>query len=262
MPFLSKLIANRNLLKNLVLRDLKNRYVGSVGGFVWSVIHPLVSLVSYSFVFTVVAPTQLNAQDGTESFPLFLFCGILPWILFSDTIMRSCSVVVDNSALITKTIMPAEILPIAITISNLVHHAIGLGILLAVLLFFQSVHISALGILIYLPILVLFAQGIAWIVAGLQVFLRDTLQALQIVMFLWFWFTPILYTLDRLPDNLSFLAVINPMAIIITGYRNSLLDVSQPALAHVALAFVAGVAVFILGGLIFRQAKPGFADVL
>ena len=98
--------------------------------------------------------------------------------------------------------------------------------------------------------------------AGLQVFLRDTLQALQILMFLWFWFTPILYTLDRLPPNLSFLAVLNPMAIVITGYRNSLLDVSQPALAQVAVAFAAGVAVFILGGLIFKQAKPGFADVL
>jgi lipopolysaccharide transport system permease protein len=262
MPYVSKLLANRNLLKNLVIRDLKTRYIGSVGGFVWSVVHPLVSLVSYSFVFTVVMPTQLRPEDGTSSFPIFLFCGLLPWILFSDTVMRSCSVVVDNSALITKTIIPAEILPIAITISNLVHHLIGLGVLFAVLVIFHSVHISALGILIYLPILVLLAQGLGWMVAGLQVFLRDTLQALQILMVLWFWFTPVIYNLDRLPDSLSFLAVLNPMAIVITGYRNALLDISQPSLAQVAVVFATAVAVFILGGLIFKQAKPGFADVL
>ena len=262
MPFLTKLIANRNLLKNLVLRDLKHRYVGSVGGFIWSVVHPLVSLVSYTFVFTVVFPQKLGPEHGTASFPVFLFCGILPWILFSDTIMRCCSVIVDNSTLITKTIMPAEILPIAITISNLVHHAIGLGILLTVLLLTQTVHVSALGIFLYLPILILLAQGLGWIVAGLQVFLRDTLQALQILMFLWFYFTPILYTLDRLPPQLSLLGVVNPMALIVTGYRNSLLDVAQPGALEITIVFAVSMAVFVIGGLIFRQAKPGFADVL
>ncbi len=262
MRLLSKLAANRNLLKNLVLRDLKHRYVGSVGGFVWSVIHPLVLLITYGFLFTVIFPQSLGPADGTNSFPIFAFCGILPWMLFSDTVMRSCSVIVDNSALITKTIMPAEILPVAITISNLVHHAIGLGILFAVLAIFQTIPISAFGILIYLPMLILLAQGIGWIVAGLQVFLRDTVQALQILMFVWFYFTPILYSLDRVPPKLTFLAMLNPMAIVVTGYRNSLLDLSQPHLLPVALVLLTSVSVFVVGGLIFRQAKPGFADVL
>src|SRR5436853_4321877 len=168
----TKLIANRNLLKNLVIRDLKHRYVGSVAGILWSVIHPLVSLVSYTFLFTVVLPTPLGPQSGTDSFAIFFFCGFLPWFLFSDTIMRNCSVISDNAPLITKTIIPPEILPISITISNLVHHMIGLAILLAVLIIFHGVHLSAAYILIYLVMLLMLAQGLGWIVAGLQVFLR------------------------------------------------------------------------------------------
>src|SRR5438552_17864963 len=167
---LRKLIANRNLLKNLVIRDLKHRYVGSIGGFLWSVIHPLVSFISYTFVFTVITPIRLGPEAGTDSFAIFFFCGFLPWFLFSDTIMRNCSAILDNAPLITKTIIPAEILPISITVSNLVHHLIGLGILLVVLANFYTVHISAIWIVMYMMMLLLFAQGLGWIVAGLHVF--------------------------------------------------------------------------------------------
>src|SRR6266478_7141110 len=153
-----KLIANRNLLKNLVIRDLKHRYVGSVAGFLWSVIHPLVSLLSYTFLFTVVLPTPLGPQSGTDSFAIFFFCGFLPWFLFSDTIMRNCSVISDNAPLITKTIIPPEILPISITISNFVHHLIGLAILLTVMFLFSSVPLSALWIVLYIGMTLLLAQ--------------------------------------------------------------------------------------------------------
>src|SRR5436853_64126 len=145
-----KLAANRNLLKNLVIRDLKHRYVGSIGGFLWSVIHPLVSFVSYAFVFSVIMKVQLGPDFGTDSFAIFFFCGFLPWFLFSDTIMRNCNAISDNAPLITKTIIPPEILPISITISSFVHHTIGLGILLAVMVMFYSVHLSVLWVLLYI----------------------------------------------------------------------------------------------------------------
>jgi lipopolysaccharide transport system permease protein len=257
-----KLIATRNLLKNLVVRDLKHRYVGSVAGFLWSVIHPLVSLLSYTFVFTVILPTTLGPQSGTASFAIFFFCGFLPWFLFSDTIMRNCSVISDNAPLITKTVIPPEILPVSITISNFVHHLIGLAILLAVLITFNGVHLSALWLILYIAMILMLAQGLGWIVAGLQVFLRDTIQALQILMFLWFWFTPVLYSLDRLPPDLRSYAAFNPMAIIVTGYRNSLLHLAQPDRVEVALVLAASLAIFVIGAVLFRQAKPGFPDVL
>ena len=257
-----KLIANRNLLKNLVIRDLKHRYVGSIGGFMWSVIHPLVSFVSYTFVFTVIFKTPLGTEFGTDSFAIFFFCGYLPWFLFSDTIMRNCGVISDNAPLITKTIIPPEILPISITISNFVHHLIGLAILLVVMLMFASIHLSALWIILYVGMILMLAQGLGWIAAGLHVFVRDTIQALQILMFLWFWFTPVLYPLNRLPPEIRPYAELNPMAIIVTGYRNSLLHLAQPDFAKVAAVLAASILIFVVGAVLFRQAKPAFPDVL
>src|SRR5215510_4360041 len=142
---LTKLAANRNLLKNLVLRDLKHRYIGSVGGFLWSVVHPLIQLAVYTFVFKIVFfRDTLGPEYGSNGFAVFLFCGLLPWILFSDTVMRSCSSITENSQLITKTVIPAEVLPMSITLSNLIHHLIGLAILLVILVGFFQLHLSAL----------------------------------------------------------------------------------------------------------------------
>jgi homopolymeric O-antigen transport system permease protein len=257
-----KLAANRNLLKNLILRDLKHRYVGSIGGFLWSVIHPVVLLVSYTFIFGVIFRPDMGPEFGTNSFAIFVLCGLLPWILFSDTIVRNCSVISDNAPLITKTIIPAEILPISITISNLIHHLIGLAILLGVMAVLYGVQFSALWIFLYMFMLLLLAQGLGWIVAGIHVFLRDTIQALQIVLLLWFYFTPILYTIERVPKNFRSLALLNPMALIVTGYRSSLLHLAQPGALQIAIVLGASIGVFILGALFFRQAKPAFPDVL
>jgi lipopolysaccharide transport system permease protein len=147
-------------------------------------------------------------------------------------------------------------------LSNFVHHLIGLGILLTVMLLYYTVHLSALWIILYVGMILMLAQGLGWIVAGLHVFLRDTIQALQVLMFLWFWFTPILYPLNRLPPDIRFYAELNPMAIIVTGYRNSLLHQAQPDFTKVALVLAASVLVFVVGAVLFRQAKPGFPDVL
>src|SRR5215831_6385709 len=236
LSLLKKLHANRNLLKNLIVRDLKHRYVGSIGGFLWSVIHPVVLLISYTFIFTMLGVKTVPGA-GTVHFSVFLLCGLLPWMLFSDTVVRNCSAISDNAPLITKTIIPAEILPISITISNLIHHLIGLGIVLAVLASLYTVHISAMWIVLYITMLLMFAQGLGWMVAGLHVFVRDTIQALQIAMLLWFYFTPILFpmeTMNRAPKSIRFLAGLNPMAVIVTGYRNSLLDLGQPKLTGIA----------------------------
>ena len=263
MRLLAKLSDNRNLLKNLVMRDLKHRYVGSVGGFMWSVVQPIVQLLTYWFAFRVVFQARAGVEFANVSPPVFLFCGILPWFLFTDTVMRNCSAITDNKSLITKTVIPAEILQIAITLSNLVNHAIGLAILLAVLAISGRIPLSAFWVFLYLPMLVLFAQGLGWIVAGLQVFVRDTIQVVQIVLFVWFWLTPVMYSYssDKL-KQLEHVAMLSPMAVIVTGYRNSLLGLSQPSVAYIAAAAAISVAIFLLGALIFRQAKPAFADVL
>src|SRR5688572_18267393 len=214
MRLLTKLADNRNLLKNLVVRDLKHRYVGSMGGFLWSVVQPLALLITYTFAFSVVFKQNPGPDSAGVSTPIFLLCGILPWFFFTDTVVRNCSVITDNAALITKTVMPAEILPVAITLSNLVNHAIGMGVLFGALAMFHRIALSSLAVPLYLAILVLFAQGLGWMVAGLQVFLRDTAQVLQIALSVWYWITPVMYGLERLQDYQN-IAILNPMAVIV-----------------------------------------------
>lgn len=258
---LTMLSQNRSLLKNLVVRDLKRRYVGSLGGFMWSVVQPVVQLLTYWFAFTFVFQQRPGLDSANVSVGVFLFSGILPWLLFTDTVIRNCSAITDNAALITKTTMPAEILPIAITLSNLVNHAIGLVVLLVVLIAQQSIPISAFAVLLYLPVLVLFAQGLGWIAAGLQVFVRDTMQIVQIVVSVWFWVTPVMYLSDRLgPWERT--AMLSPMAVVVSGYRSSLLGLGQPGTLQFLSALAISLGVFAAGALIFRQTKPAFADVL
>ncbi len=260
--FLRKLTANRNLLKNLIIRDLKQRYVGSVGGFIWSFVHPIVLLVCYTFVFSVVLRLRLDPEIGTESFAMFLFCGILPWLMFQDTVVRSCGAITDNAALITKTVIPAEVLPIAITLSNLVHHLIGLAIVVTALCLFHGIHPSAFWVLFYLPILIMLAQGLGWLVSSLNVFFRDTSQVINVLMIFWFWFTPVFYSADMIPDSFRLIAAVNPMATVVTGYRNALLQHSQPNVEHILILLVWTFVAFLMGALFFRQSKPAFADVL
>jgi lipopolysaccharide transport system permease protein len=137
-----------------------------------------------------------------------------------------------------------------------------MGILMAAMGIFHRIHLSTLWIFLYMPMLLMLAQGLGWIVAGLHVFLRDTIQALQILMFLWFWFTPVLYPIERLPEGLQFLFNLNPVAVIVTGYRSSLLHLALPDLAHTAGVMIVSMLVFVFGGLVFRHTKPTFPDVL
>ena len=139
---------------------------------------------------------------------------------------------------------------------------IWLSILLAFLVGSYRLHLSVLWILLYMPILLMLAQGIGWIAAGLHVFVRDTMQALQLLVILWMWFTPVFYSIETVPQEFRFLFQLNPMVVIVTGYRNSLLNLNQPDMLQIALVLGSSLAIFVIGALFFRQAKPAFPDVL
>ena len=260
--FLRKLKQHRGLIKNMVIRDLKSRYVGSAMGFFWSVIHPLVLLASYTFVFSVVLKQPLGPSAGTSNFAIYLFCGILPWLAFQETLMRSSNVIVDHANLITKTLFPAEILPLSVLAANLVNHFIGLGIFLAlVILYLHKVSFLFLLFPVYLVALSLFSLGLSWFVSSMQVFLRDTAQIVTVVLTFWFWFTPIMFDEKRL-QKWSFILHINPIAEVVTAYRKCFLSLEVPTLKGLLFLYSVALVVFISGGLFFRYTKRSFADVL
>jgi ABC-type polysaccharide/polyol phosphate export permease len=261
--FTRNLIHGRTLLVQLVRRDFKQRFVGSAAGWLWGIIQPLVLLVSWTFVFQVCLQQRMPPGEVTENYTIYLFCGFLPWLLFQETVMRSAPALVEHSNLITKTVFPSEILPVTIFLSSLMSHLLALALLLAAVgIWGGGVSPMAVLLPVYMVPLGMLAVGLGWLVSSLQVYLRDTVQILTIVMTFWFWMTPIFIREDQVPDRLQFVVRYNPLAYVVRAYRDRLLSFDPPSLEEFAVLCCYAAAFFIGGGLFFRHVKPGFADVL
>jgi lipopolysaccharide transport system permease protein len=259
--FVKNLVTGRALVGQLVRRDFQQRYVGSVAGWLWGVVHPVVQLLVWYYVFVVCMKQQ--PPPGSDSYLMFLFCGFLPWMLFQETVTRSAGSMVENANLITKTVFPSEVLPVSVFLSSLIHHLIGLALAVISLLIIER-HVSAKIFLlpIYMIFVGLLGIGVGWIVSSLQVYLRDTVQVLAVVMMLWFWITPIMISEDRIPQQFRPLVTLNPLRWIVRAYRDRLLSPNWPHWQEFAVLTAYSVGVFVLGGLFFRHLKRGFADVL
>jgi lipopolysaccharide transport system permease protein len=261
--FLRNLVERRSLLFQLVRRDFEQRFVGSAMGWIWGLIHPLVLLLSWTFVFKVCLKTEVPPGEVTRNYPLYLFAGMMPWLLFNDTVQRSASSLLEQANLITKTVFPSEIIPVSVFLSSLVSHFLALALMIAAAGIFLN-HISVF--LVFLPIYVLviglLGVGLGWVVAALHVFLRDTAQVVSVLLTLWFWMTPIFIPPTIYPEKARFLLFANPLYYLVRAYRNLLLGSDMPDLRDLGIAALYGTALFLLGGLFFRHVKRGFADVL
>lgn len=261
--FLRNLVERRNLLFQLVRRDFSQRFIGSAGGWLWGVIQPLVLLVSWVFVFKICMRIPLPSDAPTANYALFLFSGYLPWLLFSDTVQRSAACLLDHQNLITKTVFPAEIVPVSLFLSSMVNHLIALALAIGAVGIWDKKFSPGVFLLpVYMLLLGLLAVGIGWIVSSLHVYLRDTAQVLGVVMTFWFWFTPIFITEEMIPDRFRFVLWINPLAYLVRAYRERLLTDRLPNLQELGIIAAYGVVIFVAGGLFFRHLKRGFADVL
>jgi ABC-type polysaccharide/polyol phosphate export permease len=261
--FLRNLVERRNLLFQLVRRDFTQRFVGSAAGWLWGVVHPVVLLVSWTFVFQVCLRFPLPADAITQNYPIFLFTGFLPWLLFQDTVQRSASSLLDHQNLITKTVFPSEVVPVSIFLSSLVNHLIAVLVAMAAIgIWLGHFSLMVLFLPAYMFLLGLFAIGVGWVAASLHVYLRDTAQVLAVLLTFWFWFTPIFITESQIPPRLRMLIRGNPLAFVVQAYRERLLSDRLPDVGELAVIAAYGTAAFVAGGLFFRHLKRGFADVL
>lgn len=261
--FVRNLIERRTLIFQLVRRDFEQRYVGSAAGWLWGVVHPLVLLWSWYFVFKICAGLKLAPGALTSNYWMYIFCGMLPWLLFQDTVTRSASALIEQSNLITKTVFPAEVVPVSIFLSSLIHHLIALALAIVCAVIFEK---ELSPMIVFLPLYMVLVGflgvGVGWIASSLHVYLRDTAQVVTVVMTLWFWMTPIMINEESIPKRFHAVIALNPMSSIVRAYRERLLSPSWPHWHEIAIltAYCAGV--FIAGGLFFRHLKRGFADVL
>jgi ABC-type polysaccharide/polyol phosphate export permease len=218
----------RELVRNLVVSEVKTRYKNSVLGFVWSLLNPLGMMLVFTIIFGVLRPNH-----GIEKYPIFLLCGLLPWNYFAASVTSSLNSVVGNANLIKKVYFPREVLPIASVLAQLVNFLLAFVVLFAVLLLFRS-HLSPW--IWQLPVVVLvqtcFTLGVALILSTLNVLYRDTAMVMDVVMLAWFFLTPVFYSVLQLPSGVTIFGVtlpvhriiyiLNPMASIINVYRDLL----------------------------------------
>ena len=198
---LARLIRYRGLIHSLVARELKARYRGSVLGFFWSFINPLLLLLIYSFVFKQVLPGSHGPE--LEPYALFMFCGILPWTWFSSSLAESAGVLISGGNLIKKVLFPAEVLPIVTVLANMVHFFLGLPILAIFLIYYRRP--LDMTEVVWLPFVVLvqliMTAGFALLLSALTVHFRDIKDILSNLLTVWFFATPIIYFYKQAPEG-------------------------------------------------------------
>jgi len=261
LTHLRHLFRYRGLIESLVARELKARYRGSVLGFFWSFVNPLLLLLIYSFVFTVVMPGARGA--GLDPYALFLFCGILPWTWFSSSLLEASNVLIAGGNLIRKVLFPAEVLPIVTVLAGLVHFALGLPILAAFLIYYRT-PIAWLD-LAWFPLIVLvqllFTTGLALLVSALTVHFRDVRDLLQNLLTLWFFATPIIYPLERAPERWRRLLELNPFTHIAVAYQEVLFRPGPFAeWPRLLAAGAVSVLVFFAGYFVFDRLRDTLAE--
>ncbi len=256
---LQELYNYRELVKNLVVRDLKLRYRSSVLGFLWCLVNPLLMMGVFTLVFTV-----LLTNNNIEHFPVFILIGILAWNLHSTALVGSINSVVGGAQLIQKVYFPREVLPIATVLSNTVNFLLSLIALFALVLIFQ---IQLTATLIFLPLVILvqviFTVGIALFLSALNVFYRDTASIMETMMLAWFFLTPIFYRIeDVFPAYSRLMYILNPLASIIAAYRDILYYGTMSNLDFFSRTAVTALVVLVLGYLFFIRSSRSFSEAL
>lgn len=262
IDFLVLLYERRSLIASMARREVAVKYVGSVMGFMWTFIHPLVLIL----VFWVVFNLGFRLKPIHDApFVVWLTAGMCGWFVFSDILNGSAAVVVENTNLIKKTLFPSQILPVVKVVSSLVAHSVFIVILIGLLLLNRvppSWH--CLQFLYYLFCLCVLGLGLGWAVSALNVFIRDVTQIVAVVLQVGFWATPILWDIQMMPEKIRFFVKLNPMSYIVQGYRDAFIY-------HVpfwdrplesAYFWAANLVIVVGGALIFQKLKPQFPDVL
>jgi lipopolysaccharide transport system permease protein len=260
---LSQLVRYRGLIYSLVARELKARYRGSVLGFLWSFINPLLLLLIYSFIFTTIMP---NREPGLQPFALFMLCGILPWTWFAASLTEASGSLIAGGNLIKKVLFPAEVLPIVSVLANMVHFFLALPIVALVLIWYR--HWPDAPGLLWLPLVVLvqlvFTSGIALVLAALTVHFRDIRDILANVLMLWFFSTPIIYAWyqkEVLPYRWLF--NLNPFTHLAVSYQEILFFYGPYDHWRWLLALgVASIGIFLAGYWLFDRLRDSFAEVV
>jgi lipopolysaccharide transport system permease protein len=258
MEVIKEIYDYRQMVYSLVRRDLRGRYKASVLGFLWTFINPLLQLVIYTIVFSVILKT------GIDKYYLFLFVALVPWIFFQASISGGSSSIIAQQDLVKKIYFPREVIPISYVTSCFVNMLFSF-IIIFIVVAVSGVKINFLGVLC-LPLIMfieyIMAVGFALIASAVTVYFRDLEHILGIVTMAWMYLTPIMYSIEMIPEDLRKVLMLNPMVPIINAYRDVLYYGRTPHLYTLLNGFMLGVISLVAGFVVFGKLKRHFAEEL
>ena len=266
---LRELWTYRDLIRNLVVRDLKVRYKNSALGIAWSWLNPLLMMIVLTVVFTVMA-----GRSALPAYPVFVLIGILAWNFFSASVIGATGSIVNNAHLIKKVYFPRAVLPVSVVLSNMINFLIALPVFF-VLAWLSGLPLSGrVELVVWLPavlaVQVIFTIGVGLVLATVNVFYRDTQIIMEVVMLAWFFVTPIFYPIEQIPQTVTIAGatlnlqrlvyILNPMASIVSSYRDVLYYGRTIGADFFLRTVVTVVVVLVIGYAVFDRYSRRFAE--
>jgi len=248
----------------MIRRDIRSRYIGSTLGFFWSIINPILMLLIFTFLFSVVFKIKIGDYGKERGFVEFLICGFLPWIAFSEASLRSTGVIIENANLVKKLKFPSELFIVSTVLSTFLLQLIGFAIFIMALVFLKR--IDSFFYLLFLPIgfilQILFTTGIGLILSCVNVFFRDVAQIVNSLFMVWLYISPVMYPLSMVPEKYRIFLMVNPMTHLLEIYRSLILKQGFPN--WMGVIYIGVLAIFLLwvGQTLFLRLKPVFDDYL
>jgi len=279
VSYLRSLVNSRELLLNLIQREVRGKYKRTALGQLWSLANPIAAIIIYTFVFSFIFEIQSPVGDpsGLENYALFLVCGLLPWLFFSRVLGQGVEVIVANAGLVQKVYFPRVVLPLSLTASIFFSWVFEMGVLVLALLILQAFGLVPLLplVLVFMFLLAVFASGLAMIASIINVYFRDMFYLLSIALQFWFYLTPILYPVSLVETQSEKLGSIpgtqiglidfyqlNPMETFVAIFRNLLYDNRLPSADVVFVALLWTAVTATVGFGLFAKKEKQMAELL
>ena len=249
----------RELLKTSVKKDIGGKYKNSFLGVLWSFINPLLQILVYAVIFPLVMKNGGSYKDYT----VFMVCGLIPWAYFTTVINRASFIMIENGNILKKVYFPRSILPLSLVTSETINFLVSCIIILAFIV------IKGFGIskfILFFPLVLLIQYvlllGVALIFSAVTVYMRDIQHFIGVVLQLLFYATPIVYSIDTIPEGFRWILKWNPMTYIIEGYRAIFYNQTMPDLKALGILGIISIVILIVGYLLFSKLQKRFAEEL
>jgi lipopolysaccharide transport system permease protein len=251
------------LILSLAKRELFARYKGSVLGMLWPFLTPAVMIAIFTLVFSGIFGARFGSSGSPWDYALYLFCGLLPWTMFQETLQQSANTIVSHANLVKRVVFPLETLPASLALAALGNQLFGtVAMLIAAVVIQHQFHATVLLFPLLMVPQLLLTLGAAWLIASLGVFLRDIAQGITLLLMAWFYLTPIIYPESAVPGQLRTVINLNPFTSLVRNYRRLFLDGVSPDWLGLAYFSVLAILVFIFGYWWFARTRKSFADVI